>query len=141
MNKCEATNQNQHLASNQSSSLNLSRDVSSAVAMLDSLIADMEAFGDNNGDKEADDLEKKVDLLTEKLKTAFNPQTDMANFRWSLSGEETEHDTIGVCSSCKKDISGKSVLVGEYSYHETCFVCFHCGNRLVVSVLSMYHIQ
>ena len=70
--------------------------VGNAVAMLDSLIADMEAFGgDNNVDKEAEDLENKVDLLTEKLKTAFDPETDMNNFRWSLVGEETEHDKIG----------------------------------------------
>ena len=70
--------------------------VGSAVAMLDSLIADMEAFGgDNNVDKEAEDLENKVDLLTEKLKTAFDPETDMNNFRWSLVGEETGHDKIG----------------------------------------------
>jgi len=99
--------------------------------MLDTLLADMEAFSDDkNHDKKARDLENKVDLLTDKLKTAFDPETDMTNFRWSLSDEDTTDEKMGHCSACKKYIEGKSVLVGEESFHQTCFVCFHCGDRL-----------
>ena len=60
--------------------------VPGVVSALDSLLADMEAFsGDKKEDGKAKDLETKVDLLTDKLKTAFDPKTDMTNFRWSLS--------------------------------------------------------
>ena len=60
--------------------------VPGVVSALDTLLADMEAFiSDKKDDGKAEDLETKVDLLTDKLKTAFDPKTDMTNFRWSLS--------------------------------------------------------
>jgi hypothetical protein len=60
--------------------------VPGVVSALDTLLADMEAFsGDKKDDEKAKDLETKVDLLTDKLKAAFDPKTDMTNFRWSLS--------------------------------------------------------
>ena len=68
--------------------------VPGVVSALDTLLADMEAFsGDKKEDGKAKDLETKVDLLTDKLKTAFDPKTDMTNFRWSLSEPD-----VGKCS-------------------------------------------
>jgi len=100
--------------------------VPGVVSALDTLIADMEAFsGDKIDDEKARDLETKVDLLTEKLKTAFDPKTDMTNFRWSLSEPDVVH-----CAGCREPITSKSVLVGEETFHEACFKCFQCGVRL-----------
>ena len=58
--------------------------VPGVVAALDALLIEMEAFGSDKKEVK-EDLDTKVDLLTEKLKEAFNPKTDMENFRWSLS--------------------------------------------------------
>ena len=60
------------------------------VSALDTLIADMEDFSNEKTDQEkARDLENKVDILTDKLKEAFDPKTDMTNFRWSVSEPES----------------------------------------------------
>ena len=68
-------------------------------------------------DRKPNDLEAEVDDLTEKLKTAM------------ASGGKIE-SSLGRCSSCKEEISEKSVLVGEETYHEGCFVCSVCSIRL-----------
>ena len=58
--------------------------VPGVVAALDALLIEMEAFG-NDKKEVKEDLDMKVDLLTDKLKEAFDPKTDLENFRWSLS--------------------------------------------------------
>jgi len=97
------------------------------VSALDTLIADMEDFSNKKTDEEKTrDLETKVDMLTDKLKEAFDPNTDMTNFRWSVSEPAEE-----VCGGCKAALAATtSVLVGEKKYHPDCFTCFHCQKRL-----------
>ena len=58
-----------------------------------------------------------MDDLTEKLRTAM------------ASGLEIEA-SLGRCSACREEISEKSVLVGEETFHEACFVCSACSARL-----------
>ena len=43
------------------------------------------ARSDKKDEGKVKDLETKVDLLKDKLKTAFDPKIDTINFRWSLS--------------------------------------------------------
>jgi len=92
--------------------------VSNAILSLESLLADMDNFSFTKKDSEDKrDLEAEVDDLTEKLKTAME------------NGEEIPV-SVGRCAGCKEEISDKSLLVGDKTYHEPCFVCAKCGVRL-----------
>ena len=101
-----------------------SYELSATILSLESLLTDMKNFNVSRRepvkareDREPHDLEAEVDDLTEKLKTAM------------ASGVKIE-SSLGRCSSCREKISEKSVLVGEETYHEGCFVCFVCSIRL-----------
>lgn len=61
-------------------------------------------------------LEEELDDLTEALKKALE------------SGEEV----VSRCEACQEEISDPSVLavVGDRTYHQSCFVCTACGEEL-----------
>ena len=105
--------------------------LSATILSLETLLADMENFNvtrqeaakDKDKDKDNNDLEAEVDDLTEKLKTAM------------ASGEQIAI-SLGRCSGCREEITEASVLVGEETFHQGCFVCSECGVRLT----GRYHL-
>jgi len=108
-----------------------------AVEHLDTLLADMETFNlGSSGKKQTnirkvkieveakDELEQKLDSLTDKLVNAFDPKSEV---KWKEFKEEEE---LGVCQECKSAIKSSAVLAGSFSYHPDCFTCAHCGDKL-----------
>jgi len=108
-----------------------------AVEHLDTLLADMETFNLGSSAKtettrrkieievEAkDELEQKLDSLTDKLVNAFDPKSEV---KWKEFKEEEE---LGVCQECKSIIKSSAVLAGSSSFHPDCFICTHCGDKL-----------
>ena len=97
--------------------------LSATILSLETLLADMENFNvtrreaAKDKDKDNNDLEAEVDDLTEKLKTAM------------ASGEQIAI-SVGRCSGCREEITEASVLVGEETFHQGCFVCSECSVRL-----------
>ena len=99
-------------------------ELSATILSLESLLADLENFNVSRrepvkarDDRDNNHLEAEVDHLTEKLKTAM------------ARGEKIEN-SLGSCSRCREEITEKSVLVGEETFHQDCFVCFECSERL-----------
>ena len=91
--------------------------MTSAINTLDSLLTDMEEFSVTRGEvPDKSQLEAELDDLTEALKKALE------------SGEEV----VGRCEACQEEISDPSVLtvVGDRTYHQSCFVCTACGEEL-----------
>jgi len=101
--------------------------LSVAISQLDSLIEEMESMNDDCKQKcDQDvksiddgkiDLENQLDQLTEKLKNAMETGVEMK-------------ESLGKCSKCNEEINEKSVLVGDKTYHEDCFLCEHCSTKL-----------
>lgn len=101
--------------------------LSVAISQLDSLIEEMEIINGNgkekcdqngeNGDDVKIDLEDQLDQLTNKLKNAMDTGVDLK-------------ESLGKCSKCNEEILEKSVLVGDQTYHEGCFLCEHCSTKL-----------
>ena len=80
----------------------------------------------------AGEREQKLGFLRNQLGAAVDIENDMKDLRVGLAEwgavVGVEEAIFRQCFVCKKDISaGKTVLVGDDSYHEACFLCFHCG--------------
>merc|ERR1711962_1336955 len=112
---------------------------SKAVDSLDSLLADMETFRSNNasdmdrdkskkiqieiGTKKKENLEKKLENLTDKLLESFKPDSD-------VTATARTEDDLGTCHSCHLSITDSAVLAGGHTFHQDCFTCTHCHKRL-----------
>jgi len=107
------------------------------VENLDTLLADMETFHFVSDGKEKssgrkikievepkDELEKKLDNLTEKLVDAFDQKSEL---NWK---DDAKTVALGSCTKCMVDISDSAVLAGTFTFHPECFTCTHCGDRL-----------
>merc|ERR1711963_666153 len=109
---------------------------SSAVSSLDCLLADMESFKSQqttgpNGrgrkleieveNKKEEDLERKLDNLTDKL---------LGSLKTGGQDPEEEKSDLGKCSACDKTIEESAVLAGGETFHQDCFTCSHCQGRL-----------
>jgi len=60
-------------------------------------------------DSAADESEKQIKIIAEKLK--------------NLKKDD-------LCTSCGKQLDEESIEVGPNLYHDSCFKCHHCGERL-----------
>merc|ERR1712038_254148 len=104
---------------------------SSTVSSLDCLLADMESFKSQttgpNGrgrkleieveNKKEEDLERKLDNLTDKL---------LGSLKTGGQDIEEEKSDLGKCSACDKKIEESAVLAGGETFHQDCFTCSHC---------------
>merc|ERR1712192_23362 len=111
---------------------------STAVSSLDCLLADMESFKSNKGlntrgraveievenkKEEDEELEKKLDTLTDKLLGALKTGTQTPE-------EGQEKSDLGKCAACGTSIEESAVLAGGETFHQDCFTCAHCQGRL-----------
>jgi len=111
---------------------------STAVSSLDCLLADMESFKSNKGlntrgraveievenkKEENEELEKKLDNLTDKLLGALKTGTQTPE-------EGQEKSDLGKCAACGSSIEESAVLAGGETFHQDCFTCNHCQGRL-----------
>merc|ERR1712156_951827 len=108
---------------------------SSAVSSLDCLLADMESFKSQttgpNGrgrkleieveNKKEEDLERKLDNLTDKL---------LGSLKTGGQDPEEEKSDLGKCSACDKTIEDASVLVNGKPSHPNCFSCSTCHKAI-----------
>ena len=100
--------------------------MSDVITKLDTLLAEMENMSaaaapvheeedvDNTSDDNKDRMETQLDILTENLTKALN------------TGEEIQ-ESLGTCDKCKLDIFEKTVMVGEKTFHDNCFICDQCS--------------
>jgi len=109
---------------------------STAVSSLDCLLADMESFKSNKGlnsrgrtveieveNKKDEELEKKLDNLTDKLLGALQTGTQTPE-------DGQEKSDLGKCAACGSSIEESAVLAGGETFHQDCFTCTHCQGRL-----------
>merc|ERR1712192_313257 len=107
---------------------------STAVSSLDCLLADMESFKSNKGlntrgraveievenkKEENEELEKKLDNLTDKLLGALKTGTQTPE-------EGQEKSDLGKCAACGSSIEESAVLAGGETFHQACFTCSTC---------------
>jgi len=69
-----------------------------------------------------DDLEIKLDNLTDQLLNAF----DNKDIIW----QNGQPEKFNNCHECGDLIKTDTILAGPHHYHEQCFNCHHCGVRL-----------
>lgn len=56
------------------------------------------------------------------LMGSFNQRLDDA------SSKKDNWDGV-VCHTCKKGLPTRHIKIGDYHYHETCFVCHECKSN------------
>jgi len=110
---------------------------SKVVDSLDTLLADMESFRSSKVESKEDsrkiqievekekdeNIEKKLDNLTDKLMDVLKSESEDT----ITAGTE---DDLGHCNGCSLPISDSAVLAGGHKYHQGCFKCVHCKERL-----------
>ena len=83
----------------------------------------------------------KLGFLKKHLGAAVEIENDMKDLRvalaeWGPVEGGAQEGSFRHCFVCKKDITGKTVFVGDDCYHEACFLCHHCGCMWVVGMTS-----
>ena len=121
------------------------------VESLDNLLADMETFKNRRNSRTVpiilekdNDIEKKVDNLTDKLIESFsNDDIKWISEKESL-GEHistAQYKTLieGECKSCGEKIFEEGIQTGDDMYHQECFKCAHCGQRFATNNSMLHH--
>jgi len=64
-----------------------------------------------------------LENLTDKLLESFKPDSD-------VTATARTEDDLGTCHSCHLSITDSAVLAGGHTFHQDCFTCTHCHQRL-----------
>merc|ERR1711953_1232595 len=96
-----------------------------AVKNLDKLMENIENIKNQQVKTEfkANDLESKLDSLTDQLKSAFESQSE-------INWENGKPEKFKSCHACEELIKSDTILAGPHHYHQHCFTCAHCNQAL-----------
>jgi len=96
-----------------------------AVENLDKLMEKMENIKNLTfeTDHKGNDLESKLDNLTNQLKNAFDTKSELI---W----ENGKPEKFKKCRACDELIKSETILAGPDHFHQECFTCEHCGQAL-----------
>jgi len=93
-----------------------------AVKNLSNLMSSIEKF--NAAKNDVDDLESKLDNLTDKLLNAFDGKND------EVEWQNGKPSMFNSCHGCGELIKEDTILAGPHHYHQECFSCEHCNVSL-----------
>merc|ERR1711892_560327 len=84
----------------------------------------------------------KLGFLKKLLGAAVEIENDMKDLRvalaeWGPVEGGAQEGSFRHCFVCKKDITGKTVFVGDDCYHEACFLCHQCGCMLTANYFKV----